>query len=133
MDKTDFSTFQILIAEDNAENFDFLRYSLKKTGITIHHAKNGQEAIDIFRSQPKIDLVLMDAMMPVIDGFEASRQIKKIRAEVPLVMLTAYVSPMSIKRAVASGCNDYIAKPLSVENLFAALEKWLILTPPKKP
>ncbi|MCF8345407.1 MAG: response regulator, partial [Bacteroidales bacterium] len=91
MQTIDFSSFHILIAEDNIENFDYLRYSLKKTGITIHHAKNGQEAIEIFRSQPKIDLVLMDAMMPLIDGFEATRRIKKIEAEVPVIMLTAYV------------------------------------------
>jgi CheY-like chemotaxis protein len=125
MKKPDFSAFRLLVAEDNLENFIVINSILQATGITIIHANNGAQAVALCK-QHTFDLVLMDAKMPELDGFDATREIKKITPGLTVIMLTAYASQLSIKDAVAAGCNDYLAKPIDVDILFAALNKWLI-------
>ncbi|MCF8304700.1 MAG: response regulator [Bacteroidales bacterium] len=124
MNKPDFSTYRLLIAEDNKENFLFYKSSLKPTGIQIIHAENGQRAVKQFKDH-EIDLVIMDAMMPVMDGFKATEAIKKMKPEIPVIILTAYVNQETIREAVASGSNDYLSKPITPDVLYVALQKWL--------
>lgn len=78
------------------------------------------------RENPAIELILMDGMMPEMTGYEAAVEIKKMRSDLPIVILTAFVDHSSIREAVMSGCNDYLAKPIGVEELKAALSKWLV-------
>ena len=124
MDNSDLSNYWLLVAEDNDDTRLLISESLKKTGINLLFAVNGIEAVELFQSNPSINLVLMDAMMPEKSGFEATRVIKQINPEVPVVMLTAYVGPDSIKQAVASGCNDYLSKPIKPGVLLSVIEKW---------
>jgi CheY-like chemotaxis protein len=116
----------ILIAEDDVLNYNLFHASLRNTGVTILHAENGQQAIDFCREHPEIDLIIMDGMMPGMNGFDATRQIRMFRPDLPIVLLTAYVSSASIHSAVESGCNDYLSKPINQETLTTTLRKWLI-------
>jgi CheY-like chemotaxis protein len=70
---------------------------------------------------------MMDGMMSQMTGYDATREIRKFRPDVPIIMLTAYVSQASIRDAVMSGCNDYMAKPIGPEELLTMLQKWLVL------
>ena len=116
----------ILVAEDDVANFQYIHDTFKASGLTILHALNGKEAIELCENHPEIRLVMMDVMMPVMSGFRASQEIRKIRPDVPIIILTAYVSQESIRDAVLSGCNDYFAKPIGPEELRTVLKKWLI-------
>lgn len=120
----DFSSFSVLIAEDDEANFRLYKSMLKKTGIKVIHADNGEDAVNLFKDN-KVDLVIMDAMMPGKDGFIATKEIRNISEEVPVIMLTAYANQDSIREAVKSGCTDYLSKPVSTEVLISALKKWL--------
>jgi CheY-like chemotaxis protein len=125
MDQPTFSDYTILIAEDDDSNFEYIQQTFRSTGLTILHAANGLDAVTICKTHPEIKLVLMDGMMPVMTGYEASREIRKTRPGLPIVILTAYVSQDSIREAVMGGCNDYIAKPIGPEELLSLLKKWL--------
>lgn len=116
----------ILIAEDDDLNFSLFYISLRETGVKILHAENGQQAIDLCREHPEIDLIIMDGMMPAMNGFDATRLIRIFRPELPIILLTAYVSQASIHSAVESGCSDYLSKPIDQQTLKTALQKWLI-------
>jgi len=127
METPDFSSFTLLIAEDNEQNYQYFELALKATGIKIIRAKNGAEAITQCQTSHP-DLVLMDAMMPEVSGFEATRLIKATHPALPVIMLTAYANPSSIREAVSVGCNDYMAKPITKDILFSYIHKWLIGT-----
>jgi len=125
MDTPDLSGYTLLIAEDDPASYKYFQATLKKSGAEMHHATNGNEAIELFKQNPAIDLVLMDAMMPELSGFDATKEIKKIKPEIPVIMLTAYANFESIRKSVASGCNDYLAKPIMADVLKVAVKKWL--------
>ncbi len=125
METPDFSSYSLLIAEDNEQNYRFFEVALKATGINMLRASNGAEAVNMCRKH-HFDLVLMDAMMPEITGFEATRQIKSKFPALPVIMLTAYANPSSIREAVSAGCNDYMAKPITKNILYSYIHKWLI-------
>lgn len=80
----------------------------------IMRAKNGNEALDLVSSQ-RVDLVLMDMKMPVLDGYKATRQLKQTHASIPFVAVTAYAMVDEKEFASKSGCDDYLAKPLKKE------------------
>jgi CheY-like chemotaxis protein len=122
----DLSKYWLLVAEDNDDTRLLISESLKKTGINLVFAVNGNEAVELFQSNPSINIVLMDAMMPEKSGFDATRQIKQINPLVPVVMLTAYVGQDSVKQAVSSGCNDYLSKPVKTSVLLSVIEKWTV-------
>lgn len=125
MDKPDYSQHTILIAEDNEENFMYIRMGLKKTGINVLRAKNGIEAVEMCRNHPEISIVFMDGMMPEMSGFQASKSIRAFNSKIPIVLITAFFSSASILDSIAGGCNDYIAKPVSPDVLLAMLKKYL--------
>lgn len=117
----------VLIAEDGEVNFLFLKMVLTKLpdyNFIIHRAQNGQEAVEICKANDSIDLVLMDIKMPVMDGYEATSQIKKLRPELPIIAQTAYSTEEDIERALASGCDDFVSKPVDSEILKPKLLKF---------
>ena len=126
METISFQSHSILVAEDNDDNFEYIWHTLKNTGVNILRAKDGREAVSIVKENPAIDLILMDGMMPEMTGYEAAIEIKQMRSDLPIVILTAFVDHSSIREAVMSGCNDYLAKPIGVEELKATLSKWLV-------
>jgi CheY-like chemotaxis protein len=112
----------ILIAEDDETNFYYLNALLnRETNTKILHAKNGREAINLFKANPEIRLILMDMKMPEIDGFEATRQIKLIDKDVHIIAITAYAMSGDEERIIAAGCDDYLSKPINKKNLLAKI------------
>lgn len=120
----------ILIAEDEEINYLYLEILLNDViGIDceIIHVKNGLEAVEKCKENPAIDFVLMDLKMPIMYGYEAIKQIKKIRPKLPIVVQTAYSRPEEQERAALAGCDDFVSKPISQEILKKMINKYLIM------
>ncbi len=119
----------ILVAEDNPTNQEVARGFLESWGVTVTIAENGREAVDRVAAG-RFDLILMDGMMPVLDGFEATREIRRIEAasgarRTPIVALTAAALASEKARCFEAGMDDYLSKPVRSAELLAVLERWL--------
>lgn len=114
----------VLIVEDNKINMAIVRTFLNKWNLSYKEATNGQEALDIV-SQENFDLILMDLQMPVMDGYEATKEIRKVNKSIPIVALTASAMIDTIERATQAGMNDFIKKPFQPEELRAKLQLFL--------
>jgi CheY-like chemotaxis protein len=117
----DWSDKTILIAEDDENNFIFLKAVLKATKINILRAYNGEEAIEMVRKHKEIEVVLMDIQMPVMNGYDATEGIKKIRPDLPVVAQTAYAMSGEREKSSRAGCDDYLSKPIDLNNLILKL------------
>jgi PAS domain S-box-containing protein len=116
----------ILVAEDDETNFYYLNALLARiTGIKVLHASNGKEAIELFKANPGINLILMDIKMPVMDGFEATRQIKLINRNVPVIAITAYAMSGDEERIVTAGCDGYLSKPIIKKILLEKIAEFI--------
>jgi PAS domain S-box-containing protein len=116
----------ILIAEDDETNFYYLNALLnRETKTRILHAVNGREAIEIFKANPDIKLILMDMKMPEMDGFEATRQIKMLSDKVHIVAITAYAMSGDEERVLASGCDAYLSKPINKQRLLDKISEFI--------
>ncbi len=119
----------ILIVEDEEVNFLYLEALLKDViglDCEIIHAKNGQEAVEICKENSTIDMVLMDLKMPVMNGYEATKQLKELYPGLPIVAQTAYSSGIEKEKAALSGCDDFISKPIRKKTMCEMLEKYLV-------
>jgi PAS domain S-box-containing protein len=112
----------ILVAEDEDSNFILLAEYLSDLNVKIIRAINGFDAVEICKSNNSIDLVLMDIKMPIMDGYEATRQIREFNKDIPVIAQTAYYSDIDKKRAMECGCTDFISKPIKQEILIAKIE-----------
>jgi PAS domain S-box-containing protein len=108
---------KILIAEDDKTSKILLTEFTEIHGNKILCAINGKEAVDICRNDNTIDLVLMDVKMPILNGYEATKQIRQFNKDVVIIAQTAFVITGDKKKALEAGCNDYITKPISIERL----------------
>jgi len=115
----------ILIAEDNNLNFQLFASILQITGVRILRATNGQDAINKLKEHPEIVLILMDIRMPVMNGLEATRQIRLFDKTIPIIAQTAYAEVEDREKALKAGCNDYQVKPISKELLFESIESFI--------
>ena len=123
-----FSGARLLIVEDNLVNQKVLKGMLSRAGLDLTIANNGQEALDqLERVGDRIDMILMDISMPVMDGFTATRRIHEDPRyqSIPIVTLTALVSEHEVDKMFAAGANGYLAKPLKIGKLFRALERFV--------
>jgi len=118
---------EILLVEDNEMNQDLAIELLKQAGIRVTLARNGQEALDILSTGQKFDGVLMDCQMPVLDGYSATRAIRKMPGleDLPVIAMTANAMQGDREKALDAGMNDHIAKPIEVSNLFNTLSRWI--------
>lgn len=121
----DWGNKTVLIVEDEEINFYYLRESLEETNVKLIYADNGYAAIDICKSNPKIDLVLMDIKMPLMNGYDATSKIKAIRPYVPIIAQTAYALSGERKRSIDAGCDGYISKPIMPGILISTLSRYL--------
>ena len=119
------TTKTLMIAEDEDSNFMVLEVMLSDSGIIIIRAENGLEAVDICKSNPNIDLVLMDIKMPLMDGYEATKRIKEFRPDLPVIAQTAYTIEADRKKALACGCSDFISKPINKKMLLLKINEQL--------
>ena len=117
---------KILIAEDRRDNMILIKETLRSTGYAVYSATNGQEAIDIAEKE-KPDLILMDMQMPVMSGFDATRQIRETEGlkNIPIIALTARAMKGDEEKVLAAGCSDYLSKPVMPKDLLRKIEEWL--------
>lgn len=114
----------IMVADDIDSNFVYIQTLLKPTGANLLWAKNGKEAINMAQSKD-IDLVLMDIVMPEVDGFEATKQIKLIKNSIPVICQTAYPSPEHQKAGIESGMDKFLAKPIAAYDMLLAIDEYI--------
>ncbi|HBB90422.1 MAG TPA: hypothetical protein DC042_01525 [Bacteroidales bacterium] len=115
----------IMIAEDEELNFLFLKEALKPTFIIVHWAKNGQESVDLAKKHPEIELALMDIKMPDMDGYEATRQIKTMRPDLPIIIQTAFALSDEKAKSVKQGGDGFITKPINRQLLIRTVSRFL--------
>ncbi len=113
----------VLIVEDETSNRLFLRLLLEKYGLEVVEASDGRQAVDIILSSMKFSVILMDIKMPVMNGIEATRQIKAIDQTIPIIATTAYAMRGDEQNVLDAGCDDYISKPIVKDVLFGKLKK----------
>ncbi len=121
----DWSKYTILVVEDVETNLMFVRAALAKTKIKIIWARDGLEAIEEVQKDLNIHLVLMDLRMPNLDGFRATEVIKTIRKELPVIAQTTFTDEIDKDRVFDAGCDDYLSKPIRLEELLQTIAKHL--------
>ena len=117
---------KILLVEDNEMNRDMLSRRLERRGYEVVIAVDGQQGVDLAQSAAP-DLILMDMSLPVIDGWEATRQLKSMdrMKTVPIIALTAHAMSGDREKALEAGCNDYDTKPIELPRLLGKIEALL--------
>ncbi|MCF8496549.1 MAG: response regulator [Alphaproteobacteria bacterium] len=116
-----------LLVDDDMRNTFALSKFLKKRGMNVIIADNGQMALDKIREEKGIELIIMDIMMPVMDGYQAMREIRmsKDHQHIPIIALTARAMPEEQERCMEAGANDYMTKPVDIERFLTLLRVWL--------
>jgi CheY-like chemotaxis protein len=121
----DWNSKTILIAEDEPANFLFIEKIINPSQATIIRAETGEEAIEILKQNPQIDLVLMDTYMPGMDGFETTEIIRQLRPGLPVVAQTFYENQIEKQKVISAKFDDFISKPININKLLVILEKYL--------
>jgi CheY-like chemotaxis protein len=118
---------KILVVDDDVRNIFAITSVLECQNMEVLYAENGKDAIDILETTPEIDAVLMDIMMPEMDGYETMRRIKERKefASIPLIALTAKAMKDDRKKCMDAGASDYISKPVAPDRLISLLRVWL--------
>jgi|WetSurMetagenome_2_1015567.scaffolds.fasta_scaffold1458006_1 two-component system, cell cycle response regulator DivK len=112
----------ILVVEDDEISLEFLKELLEPYNVKILIAYNGKEAIDICQVESKISLVLMDVQLPVLNGKEAMKEIKKINPVLPIIAQTAFAMSGDKEKYLREGFDNYISKPINVQELLKIIE-----------
>lgn len=120
--------YKILIAEDDEINFLYLEslIHLFYEKVDIIHAINGEESVNYVKNN-KVDLIFMDLRMPIMDGFEATIEIKKINPKLKIIAQTAYIGDTDRLKAMKSGCDDFLPKPLNKSVIESILNEYMII------
>lgn len=115
----------ILIVEDDETSSILLQVFLSQGNYKLLFAVNGKMAVQMFSENPNINLILMDLKMPVMDGYEATRQIREMNTNIPIIAQSAYAMSGDSKKALEAGCDDYVIKPVKKEELLAKVKALL--------
>jgi signal transduction histidine kinase/DNA-binding response OmpR family regulator/CHASE3 domain sensor protein len=118
---------RVLLADDDIRNIFSLSSALEHQGLKVDIARNGFEAIDTLERQPDVDIVLMDMMMPGMDGLEATRRIREDARfrKLPIIAITAKAMKDDQEQCLAAGASDYLAKPIDIDRLYSLLRVWM--------
>jgi len=122
-----FSGKTVLIVDDLMLNLILLEIYFKNTGASILFANNGMEAMNICLTNPLVDIVLMDIQMPVMNGLEATREIRKFNPGIPVVVISTYVHPDDKQRCFDAGCSSFLAKPCRRKDLLRTVNDHFLL------
>lgn len=123
----DWSNVTILIAEDEEVNFIYLESALASTKAKILRATNGEEAVNMAKLHPHINVILMDIKMPKMNGIEATRSIKSFRNDLIIIAQTAFVMEEDKRNCFAVGVDDFLSKPVRYKLLIETINKHLII------
>jgi signal transduction histidine kinase/DNA-binding response OmpR family regulator/CHASE3 domain sensor protein len=117
----------VLIADDDVRNIFSLTKALEQHKMKVLAATDGKEALQLLKDNPMVDIVLMDMMMPEMDGYESTREIRKISAykQLPILAVTAKAMMGDREKCIAAGASDYISKPVDIDQLISLLRVWL--------
>ncbi|MFK5854968.1 MAG: response regulator [Bacteroidota bacterium] len=117
----------VLIVDDDMRNIFALKKVLSSHNMKVMRADNGKVALEIIKENPKFDIILMDIMMPIMDGYETMRAIRKLpdQKDVPIIALTAKAMKEDRQKCIEAGANEYMAKPIVIEKLLSLLRVWL--------
>lgn len=116
----------IVIVEDDVPSIRYYETLLQSSGAEVIKFRTGRDFIDFLnKNNSKIDLVIMDFLIPLVNGIDCTRMLRKTRKNVPVLMITAYSSEQSKSEAFIAGCTEYILKPVYPEKVYALLEKYL--------
>ena len=117
----------VLIADDDVRNIFSLTKALEMHKMKVLAAMDGKEALQILKDNPFVDIVLMDMMMPEMDGYESTKEIRKIAAykKLPIIAVTAKAMMGDREKCIAAGASDYISKPVDIDQLVSLLRVWL--------
>jgi CheY-like chemotaxis protein len=117
---------RIVIVEDDLPSIRYYETLLSSSGAEVKIFRNGKEFVDYVNTgSEQIDLVFMDFLIPLINGIECLRIFRRMKKNVPVLMLTAYSSEQSKTEAYLAGCNEYVLKPIYPEKIFFLIEKYL--------
>ena len=118
---------KVLIVDDDVRNVFALTSALETAGMSVVYAENGREGLAMLDANQDVDLVLMDVMMPEMDGYETTRAIRQQEQyrDLPIISLTAKAMKGDREKSVASGASDYITKPVDIEQLLSLMRVWL--------
>lgn len=121
---------KVLVVDDDMRNTFALTAVLRKKGLQVTMAENGEKAIEKLNNEQDMDIVIMDIMMPIMDGYEAMKHIRKEKrfSNLPIIALTAKVLPEDKAKALDSGANDFMTKPVDIERLLNLMSVWLYET-----
>ena len=116
---------RILLVEDCLDNQQFIAHVLRKAGAEVSVAENGQVAVDLALAAKQagsaFDIILMDIQMPVMDGHEATRQLRKAGYTNPIIALTANTTPENRQKCLDSGCSEFMTKPFDISTFVTAV------------
>lgn len=115
----------ILIVEDTETSIMYYRAALKKTKVQLECAENGIQAVELVKQGKHFDVILMDINMPMLNGIEATKQIKSINPKIPVIIQTAYVLNDERIKSFEAGCDGFMAKPVKIQQLFDSIESLL--------
>jgi two-component system cell cycle response regulator DivK len=120
-------TKTILVIEDNEQNLYLVNFILKNNGYDVLQAQNGMEGVTL-AGEHEPDLILLDIQLPVMDGYEVAREIRKNvkLVKTPIIAVTSFAMPGDREQALAAGCNGYIEKPIDPENFISQVEQHLL-------
>lgn len=124
MNNSETGTSRILLVEDEETLAVGLEYNLTEEGYAVSRAKDGREALKLFNSE-KFDLILLDIMLPYIDGFEIAEKVREIDPQIPILMLTARTTKDDKVKGLETGADDYITKPFHLEELLLRVKGML--------
>ncbi len=115
----------LLIVEDVESNYLYLNAVLTKLDAQIDWVKNGIEAVNYVKEHPEVDVILMDLQMPEMNGYDATREIKKLYPNITVIAQTAFAMSDDRSKAIEAGCDDYLAKPIRSKDLLETVNKYL--------
>jgi CheY-like chemotaxis protein len=121
----DWSSKKCLIVDDNKDVLIYLNRILIDTGVNILTARSGFEAIELIKSTPDIDVVLLDMQMPEMNGIEATKEIRKIRKNIPIIAQTAFVFEDDKDIVLEAGCDACLIKPIRKDHLITVMSSFI--------
>jgi two-component system cell cycle response regulator DivK len=124
MNDNDWKGKVILVVEDDEISLEFLKELFEPFKIKILVAYNGSDAVEVCRTEPLINLVLMDVQLPVMNGKEAMKEIKLLQPDLPVIAQTAFAMSGDREKYLRDGFDDYISKPINVQELLSLIEKY---------